>query len=390
MNQHSQNPQACDLIVVGGGVLGTFHAYHALNRGLRVVLLERNNRPNGATVRNFGQVVPSGMDRQWQRLGRESLHVYKQIQSEFDITVRQCGSTYIASNAEELSLLEELRKINAEEGYASELWSRETCLEKFDSLNAAYAVGALHFPEEVSVDPRQMVHRLQQALNQSELFDIRYGSNVIELESDNMGVRALTSDKQEIRAEKAVVCCGNEFRSLFPHLFSDSDIQDVKLQMLRLGPQPTKLSGNILTGLSIRRYESFSECPSYQSIKAAEQRESDTQRWGIHILFKQETDGSVIVGDSHEYASVNEPELSYEISTEINNCILDQARQILNLPCWNVESQWSGRYCQTKEKRGIFLRTLGEHIHIATAIGGKGMTASAGFAKQHLKEIYGD
>lgn len=30
-----------DLIVVGGGILGTFHAYHALKRGLKVALIEK-------------------------------------------------------------------------------------------------------------------------------------------------------------------------------------------------------------------------------------------------------------------------------------------------------------------------------------------------------------
>lgn len=60
-----------DLIVVGGGVLGTFHAYHALKKNLKVLLIERNSVPQGATVRNFGQVVPSGMDLKWQNFGRK-------------------------------------------------------------------------------------------------------------------------------------------------------------------------------------------------------------------------------------------------------------------------------------------------------------------------------
>jgi glycine/D-amino acid oxidase-like deaminating enzyme len=51
-----------DLIIVGGGVLGTFHAMHALELGLRVAVLERSKTPRGSSVQNFGQVVPSGMD----------------------------------------------------------------------------------------------------------------------------------------------------------------------------------------------------------------------------------------------------------------------------------------------------------------------------------------
>jgi glycine/D-amino acid oxidase-like deaminating enzyme len=78
-----------DLIVVGGGILGTFHAYHALKKGLKVALLEKNSVPQGATVRNFGQVVPSGMDLKWQNFGRESLAMYNELQFQADLTVRK-------------------------------------------------------------------------------------------------------------------------------------------------------------------------------------------------------------------------------------------------------------------------------------------------------------
>lgn len=49
-----------DLIVVGGGIMGTFHAYHAARQNKSVLLLEKDNFPVGATVRNFGQAVSSG------------------------------------------------------------------------------------------------------------------------------------------------------------------------------------------------------------------------------------------------------------------------------------------------------------------------------------------
>lgn len=77
-----------DLIVVGGGVLGTFHAFHALKKGLKVAIIEKDKMPISATVKNFGQVVPSGMDSKWQAYGRESLLIYKEIQSQFDISIR--------------------------------------------------------------------------------------------------------------------------------------------------------------------------------------------------------------------------------------------------------------------------------------------------------------
>ena len=62
-----------DLIIVGAGILGTAHAYHAANKGLKVLILEKDNFPVGSTVRNFGQVVPSGMAGSWFDQDRKSV-----------------------------------------------------------------------------------------------------------------------------------------------------------------------------------------------------------------------------------------------------------------------------------------------------------------------------
>ena len=49
-----------DIAIIGSGVLGTFHAYHAALGGKSVALLEKDLQPMESSVRNFGQVVPSG------------------------------------------------------------------------------------------------------------------------------------------------------------------------------------------------------------------------------------------------------------------------------------------------------------------------------------------
>ena len=258
-----------DLLIIGGGVLGTFHAWHALKSGLSVILLERHSAPRGATVRNFGQVVPSGMDRKWQGYGRESLEIYKSIQQQFDISVRQAGSIYLASDDEELQLLEELHDINRDEGYSSELWTPSRCSTRYPQLRISDCCGGLFFPEEVSVNPRVMIHRLHLLLREQAGFRSSFQTCVAELSAQSGGVTAFTTDGRRFAARRAILCCGSEFQTLFPDLFRDSDLQGVGLQMLRLKPQPeVSLPGNILTGLSIRRYESFSQCPSWRDIKS--------------------------------------------------------------------------------------------------------------------------
>ena len=50
--------QVC--IVVGGGIIGTMHAYSALKNGFMVIHCESSSAPNAASVRNFGLIWVSG------------------------------------------------------------------------------------------------------------------------------------------------------------------------------------------------------------------------------------------------------------------------------------------------------------------------------------------
>ena len=383
--------QEADLLVIGGGVLGAFHAFHALQRGLRVTMLERNSEPLGATVRNFGQVVPSGMDPHWQQLGRRSLQIYQALQSEADLSIRQQGSIYIASDECELALLEELADINRQNDYRSELLSAKQCCERYPGLRTDYCKGGLFFPDELSLNPREMIHRLHRLLKANADYHCCFSAGVKELsEVGSEGVVAVTESDQRYYAKRAILCGGCDFRSLFPDVFLRSGLVTVQLQMTRLKPNTAqRLPGNILTGLTIRRYESFSFCPSWQSVQSQNDGEDFAKKWGIHILFKQEVDGGMILGDSHEYAKLGEEaNLDFGLQQDITDFFIREGRKIFDLPHWEIDTSWMGRYSQTSDPSGIFKETIGDRIHIVTGIGGKGMTASPGFAENHLGEIF--
>lgn len=378
-----------DLVVVGGGILGTFHAYHALQKNLKVAILERNSVPQGATVRNFGQVVPSGMDIKWQNFGKESLNIYKDLQSKADLTVRQNGSVYIASNDEELQLIEELAQINKNNNYESVILSKSECIQKFDGLRSDYCKGGLFFPQEISVDSGEMIVKLHQYLKNQEGLDILYNTTVVETIENNAQCTVVTAEGKKIHSSKIIICGGHEFKTLYPEVFNESDLEVSKLQMLQTKPQGIySLPGNILTGLSIRRYESFNECESFAKIKESEDKNSFEKKFGIHILFKQALDGSVIIGDSHEYADAkNADDLGYDLNMDIDEFMINEAKKIIDLPTYEIQRRWFGIYSQCKTK-DIFEHTISPNIQIITGIGGKGMTGSGGFAKFNIDKIY--
>lgn len=377
-----------DLVVVGGGVLGTFHAYHAMKKGLKVALLEKDSMPKSATVRNFGQVVPSGMNTKWQEYGRKSLKIYKKIHAKFNITVRQEGSIYLASNEEEVQLIEELREINRINEYTSILFTKAECLSRYPGLNEKYVKAGLFFPEEITVEPRTMIGRIHKYLQKKGL-SIFYQSKVIECYALGNEVSTQLANGRMLLSSKVIICNGSDFKTLYPQLFATSDLEISKLQMMQTKPQENyKIPGSVLTGLSIRRYEAFAECPSYLKIKSKELLESPEKKWGVHILFKQAMDGSVILGDSHEYADAeNIDDLGFDLNMEIDNLMIKKAKEIFELPTYEIKQRWFGMYSQCKNS-DIFERTIDRNIHIVTGIGGKGMTGSAGFAKHNINQIF--
>lgn len=377
-----------DLIVVGSGVLGTFHAYHAAKKGKLVLLLEKDNQPMQATVRNFGQIVPSGMGKEWFQFGVRGTEIYNTIQAETDISIRNNGSVYIASDADEQQLIHELKIEMDTRGYQSILLSTSQCINKWPALKSAYCKEGIFFPQEVSAEPNLLIHRLlQYCTSKFQNFVYQPGTPVVECSVTGSVSKVKTTFGKTYTAEKVIICNGGEFKLLFPELFERSGIVVSKLQMLQTLVMPeVEMEGNILTGLTIRRYESFQECPSYAKLQTPDHL-AELKKWGIHLLFKKAIDGSVIIGDSHEYAASNEVErLGFGQNEYINQLMLAEAQRIVHFDVNKIASSWSGFYPQHNEKDIVEI-DIEDRIHIRTAIGGKGMTTSAGYAEQSIAKL---
>lgn len=377
-----------DLVVVGAGILGTSHALIAAKAGKRVALLEKDNRPVSATVRNFGQVVPSGLSGRWHTYGRRSVELYKEIQQEFDLTVRPLGSVYVASDDDEIQIAHEAASLFSEKDFPCELLTPSQTLDRFPYLQKDYVQGGIFFPDDVSVEPDKMIHRLIGYGVQK--YGITYLPNTAVLACEPKGslIETRTAQGATIQSERALVCNGSEFRLLFPELYATSGLVVSKLQMLQTNPLPhIAMQGNILTGLTLRRYEAFEECPTFASLTIPSHY-AELKKWGIHILFKQATDGSIIIGDSHEYATAHQvDDLGFDVQEYINELILNEAERIVSFPVRGIARTWAGYYAQHPDE--VFEHEVAPGLNIVTGVGGKGMTSSLGYAEENVKAWYG-
>jgi FAD dependent oxidoreductase TIGR03364 len=388
--QTTRGTQHADIIVVGAGVLGTFHAYFAARKGYKVLLLERNLWPNDASTRNFGMVVRSIVETEgeWAQYVRDTADIYRTIQQQQDITLRSPGSLYIASTEAESQVLREFAQLYGE-NYHCEYIEPQEALRQYPFIRESYCRGALHFVNDLTVEPRFLLRQLIPYVTRTTNVEYLPQTTVVSIESQSDQCIVRDANGATFTSDTVFMCSGSEYHTLFPDLFSRSGLRVCKLQMLSTVPQPTRvLPHSILSGLSIQRYAAFKSCPSYHLL-ADQSVDEDILRYGIHLLFKQAADGSIIIGDSHEYFDFAETIVGEERTRPaINEAILGYAHKMLDLPDWTLHELWNGYYLMHPQRQ-VYTETIAERIHVTIGIAGKGMSSGAGFSRHHVNEILG-
>ncbi len=383
-----------DVIVIGAGVLGTFHAHYAALLGYRTLLLERDAAPNGASTRNFGIIAQSIVDPtgEWAAFARDTAEIYRAIQRERDISVRGTGALYLASTGLEDTVLREFAERFGATYNCAYLEAREA-LARYPFVRASYCVGALLFPDDLTVEPRRMLAQLIPYVTRPDRGDggVEYipHTAVVAVEPSGRGCTVRDARGAAFAAERVVVCNGADVQTLFSDLFRASGLRVCKLQMMQTAPSTSdgfRLPHAILSGLSILRYPAFASCPSYEALRAQPMDDS-LRAYGIHLLFKGGQDGSVVIGDSHEYRDPADVSALQETTDcAVAAAILRYGQTMLELPSWTPRMMWNGYYL-THPERDVYTHAVDDAIHIVTGIGGKGMTTGPAFARHSIDAL---
>jgi FAD dependent oxidoreductase TIGR03364 len=379
-------PPTYDLIVIGAGVLGTFHAYFAARRGWRVLLLERGDWPGEASVRNFGTLMAGSLAGDWHRRGNESIAIYRELASQAGFEFRPCGSLYHVTTPGEAAVLEEFARLGPEQGCRCELLSPAHAAALHPQLNREHVRLALFFPNDARVEPRGLFRRLIPWLTRELAVEYRPATVAVDVTAHGGEACVRTAAGAVFRARHAVVCNGSDLRTLFPEHFAAADFERCKLQMLRTVPQPTlPMPTTLASGLTLRRYPAFRICPSWDRLKDEPAAPGVLER-GIHVLMVQDADGSFVVGDSHE---VSTGDLSEILDTQTEALILSEARKLARLASWDITERWHGIYGMPRDAE-LYRERFDGVIHLVTGIRGKGMTTGPAVARETIDSLAGD
>ena len=363
-----------DVAIIGAGIVGLAHAWEAAKRGLSVTVFERSSRAEGASVRNFGMILPLGMaPGVMHERALRSRVLWHSLIREAGLWHQSRGAMVVAYHNDEQRALEEFVDWGPEHGYEVSWLNPKQVAEK-NPVETRGLLGGIFSPTELLVDPREALRLIPQYL--AAKFGVCFEFNAA---VTGIAMPHVEAGGTSFKAERVIVCCGADMQTLFPQELAAYPVKKCKLQMMKLRAQPEswRLGPYLATGLSLTHYASFAACPSVADIKARMQAElPGLARWGIHILVAQNAPGELIVGDSHVY----DDEVDPFDSEEINRLMLDQLSTFLNPPVTEIEARWHGIYVKTDTGAPLVLAPA-PGVRIVTALGGGGMTTSFALAQ---------
>jgi FAD dependent oxidoreductase TIGR03364 len=369
------------VVIVGGGILGTMHAIMARRHGLAVTHLEREPEGRGASVRNFGLVWVSG-----RRAGAElalalrARELWESIAADAPGTgFRPHGSLTIATSEAELAVMREAAALPDAKQREFELLSPQEVRSVNPALQGEF-LGGLYCRADAIVEPRLALPALRASLA-GPGYEWLPGREAVEVAAN--GVR--DSRGTWHRGDLVVLCTGANFTGLAgPHLASsgalarDADgvgLRRVRLQMLQTAPLPGSLSTSIADGDSMRYYPAF-EVPSRDALPPQAPVAAVNR---AQLLLVQRLDGSLTIGDTHEY---DEP-FAFDVSEAAYEHLLDRAYALLGIALPPVRRRWAGVYSEVTGASALYHRSaVKPGVVLVTGPGGRGMTCSPAIAEE--------
>jgi D-hydroxyproline dehydrogenase subunit beta len=357
-----------DLAVVGSGILGLSCALAAARRGLKVVVIERDARACGASIRNFGLSLVTGQDREamWGR-ARRSREVWLEVAQKAGIPIEQQGLWIAARRPESAAVLEAFLRTDMAED--CRLLAPATAEKRCPELQTPSLEAVLWSPHELRVESREAIPKLADWLARDHGITFRWRTAVHAVEPPG-----LSTSRGPLTAAATVVCPGDDLVTLFPDRLANAGIGRCSLQMLRLQSPGFVLPGTVISDLSLVRYDGFANLPEVGALRRRlESEQSEYLRHGIHLIIAQASDGTLVVGDSHHYDAAATPfadEGVYEL-------LLDEYRAVTGRPPPPVLERWTGTYTVAKTQ-AVFIDSPAPNVRLVLVTSGVG--ASTGFA----------
>jgi len=370
---HRATVFSADLVVVGAGVVGLAHALEARDRGLSVIVVERDAYAVGASVRNFGHVattLQAGNGAGYAVAARER---WLNLAPKAGFEVLETGTVMVARSKTEMAVLEEFAAEHP--GLVRLLGSEQ--VRDFFPLATAEVVGGAHLPQDLRIEPRVAIPALASWL---EYMGVRFAWNT---HVGSVGEGVVHTSRGDFRGARIVSASGHDLDRLFPDIAEEYGVERCLLQMLEVAPpRDVRIGPAILTGTGMLRYSAIAAMPSVAAIRAEiRERQPELLERGVNLMLTQRHDGSVVLGDTHHYASTLQPFDDENIA----GLLIREGSRLLGAKL-TVRRRWRGIYAESPTTDFLIAQPH-PGVCVVAVTSGIGMTTALGLAPAVLDQL---
>ena len=362
-----------DVVVIGGGVVGTMAAWQLAGSGAEVTLLERGALASGATSKSQGLVLPPD-HAELVPLWHESIAMYGRLHDD--------GAEFCFDRDEPIGTL----LLARHPGQRSGLAGAPVAGDMLDGAGVAEAepalaegmAGGLLIAEGRRTDPGALAASAAHAAAEAGA-DIR-----THVEVKLLGKGAVVTDAGRIAAGQVLVAAGAWTRRLAHALGADIPIRPVRGWLALLAPGPPILRHAIHEAA----YEPTPDpAPAYpvslgrlSEGPLAENGAGAAHALGIH----QNADGSVLVGASRSAALHEGPESLAALRENARRA----CELIPGLAGREVAATWTG--LRPFSEDGLpYIGRLDEHTVVCAGHGSEGILTGGGSARLAAELVLG-
>jgi Glycine/D-amino acid oxidases (deaminating) len=353
------NSTACDVVIVGAGIVGAACADEFARRGMQVAVVDRDGIGSGAPAAGMGHIVVMDDSRAQFALTRYSQQLWQALRPELpdDVEYEQCGTIWVAADEDEMAEVERKHACYGDGGVPTEILDARALNRLEPNLRRGMR-GGLLVPEDAVLYPpcaaRFLIERAQ-----------RHGAKLHlgeQIQRIGHGTVHLTNGT-ELRGKKVVNAAGAWAAELTP------------------GLEVRKRKGHLVI---TDRYPEFlrHQLVELGYLKSAHSDNSDSVAFNV----QPRRTGQILIGSSRQYGAEHKG-----VDHEILKTLLRRAQEYMpGIGSMSSLRTWTGFRAATPDKLPLIGPWPGDSsLYLATGHEGLGITTSLATARILVDQVTG-
>ncbi|MDI3481948.1 MAG: hypothetical protein PWQ97_1603 [Tepidanaerobacteraceae bacterium] len=289
--------KTAEIVVIGGGVIGTSIAYFLSKRWKKVVLVERDDLASGSSgACDIDIILQSKNPGIHLKLAMASAEIYKNLPEEldFDIEYENTGGMILIEDEEQLNVMKEFVKKQRAVGLQVDLLDFKEATKLQKGL-APHLVGATYSPQDGHVNPLRLCIGFARAAAKRGA-EICLGTAVTNIKTENGRVKSVVTNRGEIETEIVVNAAGVFTPMICEMVGMTAPIKPHRGQIIVTEPVPKFVMGAVL-------------CAKYivakYNPKLLEGSDDLETRLGVGLSLSQTRNGNILIGGCREFVGYN-------------------------------------------------------------------------------------